>query len=1101
MNTSLDSVAASPRSALPSCLRILVPLALAIEIGGLGCFHATGISRPDTAVEEIPATGGDRVYGLKATAGPGDFFLGNDSVALAVDGAAFGDRPGQFGAPSGGAVLDIGTISLDQSFHRVNMPTDMLERLGPVVNQDPDLPLAFGQYVPGYGNNSVNLAMQGYLLDPKGKLEAATDAQGRVTGVTVSHRITLSQGQVFFTLETTLTNGSGVPLPIRSLGDYLSQQGGGFRFVVPARTAFDGTPITNWGVDIPGSNFTAPLTTSVVAPMVALMGAESAGSTFDSHASLGILPLDVDSLLVASDPQQALTENHPSFPGRLVVGSPAVVNLPSGQSITYRRRLYVVGGASSAGSLPAETTTVFSLMAQDRAGLLGESVGYLAYNSFGTATRGGPLQTEFRFERYTPSDPNPLATPANWTLERVEWREPTDTPTSNGAIGMFLPVVPDPNNPGFAYRYRLTARNAVQQSDPLYLGTNVLDATRPNLPTPITPSKSQAWQVAEALSPERASVISAAGNVIRNLQAAHGFSARQAGTLEFGGLNPLRLTFRGLGTTADPSMQRSRGLSSVYSPVYKAKVPVGLNYGAYHYTAGNQIFGTAFSALASSVVMYFPPGDYRAYATRGPMSHLDSLPVTVFDGQTDVNHGFVVFPPVMPTGWTSFDLPAPTQATTGGYNPGEMLSSAMAEGVQVVARTEQDVLTDPINLQTEFRAEIDIPQVSDAQRAPLGNDPFVVGARSSTLAGTSAAPGYGFVTALFTPAPTSDRNGGARPSSGWTLADFITQAQGAFNVVHRPFGPNGLFTLQGFDPTAALGFGANAWWNAKDPASLGAHNGDFDALELLQAASCNPADPTAWYAEFAKVRDAWFAILNQQRPTAFTKGLGLSAAQYSLDTPVGLARTYLDIGPAAAATLQANLGAVGAALQSNPTAQFNSAVPYATISAPMMTSVLAALKSGAAVASTGPMLDVSVGGVGPGGLVSGPVAGNSIALSISLYAPDWVPVDEVRVVVNGALVTTIPSINFPAVSAADPRLRTFTLTVPMPTGKDAWLVVEAGVSRTQTGAYQGETAPGRNDGTPWNKIMKGIYPIAITNPIFVDVNGGGYTPPWQPSGP
>ena len=192
---------------------------------------------------------------------------------------------------------------------------------------------------------------------------------------------------------------------------------------------------------------------------------------------------------------------------------------------------------------------------------------------------------------------------------------------------------------------------------------------------------------------------------------------------------------------------------------------------------------------------------------------------------------------------------------------------------------------------------------------------------------------------------------------------------------------------------------------------------------------------------------------------------------------------------------QANLGAVGAALQSNPTAQFNSAVPYATISAPMMTSVLAALKSGAAVASTGPMLDVSVGGVGPGGLVSGPVAGNSIALSISLYAPDWVPVDEVRVVVNGALVTTIPSINFPAVSAADPRLRTFTLTVPMPTGKDAWLVVEAGVSRTQTGAYQGETAPGRNDGTPWNKIMKGIYPIAITNPIFVDVNGGGYTPP------
>jgi hypothetical protein len=72
-------------------------------------------------------------------------------------------------------------------------------------------------------------------------------------------------------------------------------------------------------------------------------------------------------------------------------------------------------------------------------------------------------------------------------------------------------------------------------------------------------------------------------------------------------------------------------------------------------------------------------------------------------------------------------------------------------------------------------------------------------------------------------------------------------------------------------------------------------------------------------------------------------------------------------------------------------------------------------------------------------------------------------------------------------STADYRLRTATVTVPLPVGKDAWLVVEAGVSRSQTGPYMA--------GTPWNKIMKGIYPVAITNPIFVDGNGGGYTPP------
>jgi hypothetical protein len=130
------------------------------------------------------------------------------------------------------------------------------------------------------------------------------------------------------------------------------------------------------------------------------------------------------------------------------------------------------------------------------------------------------------------------------------------------------------------------------------------------------------------------------------------------------------------------------------------------------------------------------------------------------------------------------------------------------------------------------------------------------------------------------------------------------------------------------------------------------------------------------------------------------------------------------------------------------------------------------------------MLDVSVGGVGPGGLVTGSNA--SVTLSISLYAPDWVPVDEVRVVVNGAAPIQVPMAGF-TTSTTDFRLRTATVTVPMPAGKDAWLVVEAGVARTQTGAYRA--------GTPWNKIMKGVYPIAVTNPIFVDVNGGGYTPP------
>lgn len=1048
---------ATTADALPRGARFLVPLALLLATGGMGCFRATGLARPTVAVEEIPASGGDRVTGLKATAGPGDFYLGNDSVHMAVDGAAFGDREGQFGAASGGAVLDIGSISLNQSFKRVSMPTDLVERLGPVANQDPDLPLVFDRYLPGTGINSVHLEMRGYLLDPKGKLGVSTDLQGRVNGVSVLHRITLNKGETFFTLETTLTNGGASVLPLRSVGDFLSQRGGGFRFVVPAVSTFTGTPLNTWGVEIPGSDFSAPLTTSVQAPMVALMGAESAGNTLDSHASLGILPLDVDAALVASDPQHALTEKRPRFPGRLVVGSPALASLAAGKSLSYRRRLYVVGGRSYEASLPAQATTVFTEMTQARAGLRGEDIGYLSFSSFGTALRGGPLQAEFKFERYTytgsgtafdPSDPaNPASDPANWRLERVEWGEPADMTTAASPVGLFLPALPD-SSTGLTQRYRITVRNAIQQAAPVYLGTNILDTTRPILPTPITPNKTQLWRVYESLSPERAEVVDAAGNVVHEKQTVHSFSARQAGTLEYGGMNPLRLTFQGLGATPDPGVQRVRHLSSDYSELFKAKAAVASNYGAYQYTAGNQIFGGAFGATNAAARMYFQQGSYLAYATRGPLSYLDSLPVTAYEGQPDTSHAFIPVLVTLPTGWTSFDLPAPTQATTGGYNPGEMLSSALAEGVQVVARTEEDVQTDPSALQAEFRVEIDAPVVTDAQRAPIGKDPFVVGARSSSLAD-------GFTTALFTPTPTTDRNGGARPSKGWTLADFITQAEGGFTVVHRPRGPAGLFTLRGFDRTVALGSGANGWWTATGPISLGKRQGDFDAIELLRAEGCDPLDPTAWFAEFKTVRSDWFALLKQQLPTAFTKGLGLSAAQFSLDTPVGLARTYLKLGSS-------------------------------TIDQSTLGPVLTALRSGAAVASTGPLLDVSINGVGPGGLVPGPVS--SVTLSISLYHPDWVPVDEVRVVVNGsATPIQVPMSSF-AASATDFRLWTATVTVPMPAGgTDAWVLVEAGVPLSTTGAYL--------PGTPWNKIMKGIYPIAVTNPIFVDANGGGYTPP------
>jgi len=596
--------------------------------------------------------------------------------------------------------------------------------------------------------------------------------------------------------------------------------------------------------------------------------------------------------------------------------------------------------------------------------------------------------------------------------------------------------------------------------------TNLNDVDRPHLPLPVQVVKDQIFitydlnlNTTDLVDPEADSDATSAGIIFRNQFSRHFFTT-QVPDAPSGSLQPLRMTMVGAADpisadpfrTKDPVMRRMRTVASYFEPFTKAPAVSGaLTPGQYQFRGGNEMFGTGFTTALGTTFAWFPngssvtPAPYRVYGTRGPLSKLDFVDLTAFDGQTDVAHTFKVWTAPMPAGWTTFDAPGPSQATTGGYNPAEKLASAMAEQVQVVAHTEQDLAVDAPSLYADFRAEYNTVLLTDDQKKVVLNDPFVVGARTSTLAG------FGDVTALFTPAASPSRNGGARSSAKWTLADFLTQAQGAVNVIHRPRGPEGLFTVKGFDPTVPVGQGANAWMNGGGPFAFGKTNGSFEALELLRGRDFDGKNPDPWFTEFKLVRRDWFALLNQQAPKTFTKALGLSSAKFSLDTPVGLARTYLKAVP----TVESDLSAVQAALA-----------------------------SGAAVASTGPFLDVSVGTTGPGGLVAGPNA--SVSLTVNLYKSDWMPVDEVRVVVNGTVAQTLNPATFTQ-SSTDARLWSATVNLPMASGKDAWIVVEAGVPLATTGVYAG--------GTPWNRIMRGIYPIAVTNPIFVDVTGSGYTAP------
>ena len=1101
-----------------------VPALLAL--GGTGCFRASGLQDTTVQVEAMPEILGGRVAGLKAMAGPGDYYLGNDFIDVAVDGTRFGDKAQQpiSGAASGGSIVDAGYLNLDTSYQRVNIPSDSLERMTPVVNQDPSLELVFDSFVPDSTTNPATLTMTGRLLDPNHRITTITpgsgsgntatlpviggpatlDSDGCVLGVKVVHTLSLGNLDRFLKMTTTITNQSGTTLGIRSVGDYVSQTSAGYRFAVPAGLDIAGNPLFQpWGIQIPGSDWGSPIATAVQANFVVLMANEPGADTVDAHATLGLMSLDQPSFMVTSDPQDIfgwtsnpLPGDKPVLPHQIAMGSLPLApaqGVPPGGSLTYNRRLYIQGG-TSATSGPNQTSTIYNLMSADRyqaattdTELWPQDFGTLVYTLSGTAGKQGPLPTEVRIERNFGTVAAPF-----WIPERAEWFEPGENVTSSTTLqpasaSAFLLASPSSSlstnqvvNAAGTYRLVITNAAGTQVKD---VAVNQASPFRPLLSGPIAIQPFQSFSIGgtDLLCPEANQVVSDAGTSIRSLYSLHFFSSRPADAPS-GSLQPLRITVKGANGTQDPWMRRSRTIATSFSALTKA-VAVSSSPGMRQIRAGNEMFGTAFNGAAQTGYFWvangtttgqlsqvgnpvISGGSYTAYGTRGPLSPLQSIDLLSYDGQTDTSHEFIVWSQPLPSGWTTFDMPGPGQGTTGGLLPGEKLASGMAEGVQVIGHTEQDLATDGNATYNDFVWEFIASGYTATQLGTIGNDPYVVGGRTSVLAD------FGTVTALFTPPATRYRFGGAIQPNNWTLADFITQAQGQFTIAHEPRGPQGIFTLGNGAPVIS---DPASWWNGSGKFANNATNGGLDAIELLRAEGFDQNNPDAWFTEFKAARNDWFALLNQQTPDKFTKALGLSSAKYSRDTPVGLARTYLKATPAIVNPVGYNAnGTTIAPVFGSPLIQD-------------LSSVLAALKAGAAVASTGPFLDVSVGTTGPGGLVKGPLA--TATLTVNLYHSAWMPVDELRIVVNGKTVTTIDPATLTQ-SADDSRLSTGTIQVALPvtaTGTGAWIVVEAGVRLGQTGPYA--------VGQPWNFIMRGIYPIAVTNPIFIDVAGTGYKHP------
>jgi TolB protein len=119
---------------------------------------------------------------------------------------------------------------------------------------------------------------------------------------------------------------------------------------------------------------------------------------------------------------------------------------------------------------------------------------------------------------------------------------------------------------------------------------------------------------------------------------------------------------------------------------------------------------------------------------------------------------------------------------------------------------------------------------------------------------------------------------------------------------------------------------------------------------------------------------------------------------------------------------------------------------------------LAALKAGRSFASNGPLLEMTVNDIEPGGEVRLPGAGD---VTVSVRLRSNVPVDHLELVQNGRVVEDVPL-------AADRRSATARVRVPV--DRSGWLLVRA---RGDKPAYPTLDA----------------FPYATTSPVYLTVAG------------